>query len=261
MKGLVNVLVIIFVCIGCSEKQKPVFLQEQQVAMTPPRVQVTSAIIDSSVIVTAHLGEAGTELLYTEDGTDPTKESLSYRQPITVYKEGVYRFKAFHSDWKSSDITTLKLYKKGYVPSRIDWHTLASDTYPGKGASTLINGQKAALSFRDSQWLGFDTLASATVIFKEQRFIKTVTIGYLIDADSWIFPPEGVTITINEEAPKQHRIDPLEEGVAIRMEDIIIPIEKEVSSLKITLNNTILPDWHVGKGAKAWLFMDEWIFN
>ena len=41
-----------------------------------------------------------------------------------------------------------------------------------------------------------------------------------------------------------------------------IPIDREVSTLDITVKNLEqIPDWHDGKGNKAWLFMDEWIFN
>ena len=41
-----------------------------------------------------------------------------------------------------------------------------------------------------------------------------------------------------------------------------IPIDQEVSTLDITVKNLgQIPDWHDGKGYKAWLFMDEWIFN
>ena len=48
----------------------------------------------------------------------------------------------------------------------------------------------------------------------------------------------------------------------VSLEDVTISINKEVNSITVAVNNTQqLPEWHPGKGLKAWLFMDEWIFN
>ena len=48
----------------------------------------------------------------------------------------------------------------------------------------------------------------------------------------------------------------------LAMKNINIKINKEVNSLRIEMTNLErIPDWHEGVGNKAWLFMDEWIFN
>jgi len=46
------------------------------------------------------------------------------------------------------------------------------------------------------------------------------------------------------------------------LDDVRIPINKKIKTITIAVKNTEkLPEWHPGKGLKAWLFMDEWIFN
>lgn len=250
--------------LSCAEKTEgkiPVFVQQQEISITPPRVSATSTIIDSTVIITAQLGLENIAIYYTDDGTKPTQQSSRYKDSITVQKEGTYSFKAFHADWKPSTTASLKLYKKGITPHKIDWETKAHHTYPGVGPTTVMNQKKGSLHFKDEQWVGYDSIAFAKAYFDKNPFIKSITIGYLIDTKSWIFPPEKVTLHINQEDYLHVSIPKL--GVELKkLEDIQIPINKNVESIEVIIHNTSkLPEWHPGNGAKAWLFMDEWIFN
>ena len=262
----VAILSILFISIlSCAKKTElvdSVFVQQQEISIAQPRVAATSTIIDATVTITAALALKDVAIYYTTDGTVPTENNTKYTVPITVEKEGTYAFKAFHPDWKPSETTTLKLYKKGIIPRKMDWQTTAHTTYPGVGPMTVLNQKKASLNFRDEQWAGYDSLAFAKAYFDKSPFIKSMTIGYLIDTKSWIFPPEKVVVFINEKDTLQIDITKVTEGETSRLNDIYIPINKEIERISIGVYNTSkLPEWHPGKGLKAWLFMDEWIFN
>jgi len=187
-----------FLLIGCASEKKETYVQEQEIRLAQPRIITTSTIIDSSVLVTADFHLKNTKIFYTDDGTDPTEQSFFYKKPFSVRKEGIYKFKVFHQDWKSSEITSVKLYEKGHIPSKIDWQTNAHATYPDEGLLTSINQRKGALDFKNIEWIGFDSIAKATVHFKKEIFLKKLTIGYLIDTKSWIFPPSEITIYLNK---------------------------------------------------------------
>ena len=256
--------ILLISILSCAEKTAPVdsvFVQQQQIGIAQPRVTATSTIIDSTVSITAALALEDVALYYTNDGTAPTENNTKYIAPITVEKEGTYSFKAFHADWKPSKTTTLQLYKKGIIPRKLFWNTKPNSKYPGVDSITLMNHTKGSVNFRDTQWVGYDTTAIATMYFKYKPRIKNITIGYLIDTKSWIFPPEAVEVYINKTHRIRYNVSNIPKGELKKLEDFQIPINRNVETMTIRVYNSKLPDWHPGKGMNAWLFMDEWIFN
>lgn len=260
-QGLFSLLLVLMI-VSCAQRKTSVFLKTQELALSQPKVQANSSIIDSFVVLNASLRMDGIKLLYTKDETEPNQKSLLYSKPLKITKEGVYKFKAFHKDWKPSATVVTSLYQKGYKPDSIDWITKANEKYNDLGEQALINNRKGALDFMDKQWLGFDTVAKASLIFKETTFIKKITIGYLVDTKSWIFPPESISVCINDNERFDVLVPPYVSPNSKMLGDATIFINKEVKKVEIVVNNRKkIPEWHPGKGLEAWLFMDEWIFN
>jgi len=253
---------IIFILFSCKEQPQIDFLQQNSIRLAQPRVIANKTFIESFVTIEANLKVENVIIHYTSNGDEPSLKSSKYKQPIQVSNPGVYKFKAFHRDWKPSEVTSLTLFKKGISADTILWHTKASEKYKGQGDNTVINQTKAGLNFTDNQWLGFDTTAIATVKFKEKTHVKSITISYLNDVSSWIFPPESIIIFVNNDTKKEDIIKPLSQIIDKKNETINIPIGAKIKSIKIQVNNLqSIPEWHEGKGQKAWLFMDEFIFN
>ncbi|GAA4296369.1 hypothetical protein GCM10023163_16220 [Aestuariibaculum suncheonense] len=249
---------------NCATKQSGHYLQSNQLRLVKPRVETNSSLIDSFVTITADLKLENVSIYYTSNGEEPSESSAKYERPFKAYKPEIYKFKAFHPDWKSSEVAELKLYKKGVKPDHIIWHSKASDKYKGKGDNTLINQSKANLNYDDPQWVGFISEASATLKFKNKPFLRTMTISFLNDASSWIFPPEQITVEINGDIATKKTIvlNEIKDSKTSAIETIVISLGTDTESLKIDIKNVqSMPEWHEGKGSKAWLFMDEWMFN
>lgn len=258
--GFVLMLFVVFV--SCTETKKQIYLQDNELSLVAPRVIANTTIIDTTAILTAASPLNGAQIFYTNNGTTPTQESLLYKAPIIANTSGSYRFKSFHPDWKASDVSEVKLYNKGVVTKSLKWKIKAHESYPGLGNETIINQKKGSTNFKDEQWVGFDTIANASITFKEKIYIESLTIGYLIDTKSWIFPPKSVTLTFNQKEQFKVVVPILKEKDLKKLSDIQIPIRKDLNSISILVENTKkLPQWHLGKGLKAWLFMDEFIFN
>lgn len=263
MMRFIFLITLLSLITSCKESQleNTDFLKTGKLQLAPPRLEMTSTIIDTSIILTAQFNMKDASIHYTMDGSDPTLKDLEYKTPLKISKAASYKFASFHEDWLVSNSAFAKAYQKGHVPQELQWETTASDTYPSKSDQSLINHQKASLNFMDVQWTGFDTTAVATVNFKEKVIIEKLTIGYLVDTKSWIFPPEKVTVFINKTDSIQVHITQVDQPTS-QLADVEIPIHKTVDELKLRIDNLkYIPDWHTGKGRKAWLFMDEWIFN
>ena len=257
------VLIYLVLCFSCSDKKEAptLFLQNNVIQLAPPRITASSTIIDSTVIVKAELKMDGVSIRYTDNGEIPTEKSELYKGDLKLSKARNYKFKAFHKDWEPSEVSEIQLFDKGQKPKAFLLQTSASEIYPGQGLNTLFNNKKGSLAFRDVQWMGYDTISVMISDFKAETNIKKLTIGYLTDTKSWIFPPESVSIIVNNKDSITVSIPTLSEGEYKALSSVKIPINKNVETVKVSVKNSILPSWHPGNGNSAWLFMDEWIFN
>ncbi len=259
-----GILIACLIFFSCTEKKTETtnYVQEGEIQLAKPRIAVSSTIIDSFVTMKPEIRMENLSVFYEVDGKKGMESSSKVQTTVIAEEAGTFNFRGYHPDWKPSEATEIRLYKKGFIPDKITWQTQASDTYKGQGETTLINNKKASLKFRDVEWTGFDTIAKATVSFPKKTYIKSLTIGYLIDPKSWIFPPEEITLYFNDKDSINLKIPALTLQEIIKLDDVKIPIEKEINTLIVHVKNVQkLPDWHAGKGLKAWLFMDEWIFN
>ncbi|MEC3907190.1 chitobiase/beta-hexosaminidase C-terminal domain-containing protein [Tamlana sp. 2201CG12-4] len=256
----------ILLLLSCKKTNRTLFLQQNQVHLAQPRVQSTTMIIDSFAVIKVGQGFEGSEVYYTSDGSEPTMTSVKYKAPFKVTEPGTYKFRTFHTNWKTSEASMMTLYKKGQVPEDIVWYSKAQTKYKGQGALTLINQNKASLPFSNPEWVGFDSIVDAKVVFKEKTMIKSIDIGFLNDPQSWIFPPSEIVVYLNDLENDSDKIkiqmDDVPTMVSAELSNIKIKIEREVKSVRLEIHNLqSIPEWHEGSGQKAWLFMDEWIFN
>ncbi len=265
MRYIVGFLIFCILSFSCkSEDAKVNYLQIEDVQLVQPRIIASNTVIDSFVTVKTDRNIEGVSIYYSEDGSEPSITSTKFTGEIVIDKPNELKFKAFHNNFKASETAILKLYKNGHTASSIEWFTSANDKYNGSGINTVINGKKATLEYSNPQWTGFDTIAKAFVKFDKKTKINSIDIGYLNDPGSWIFPPSAIEVIVNENKNEliTFQLEPIEVTTTRAMLNFKVPINREVSTLIISVKNVQqIPDWHDGKGSNAWLFMDEWIFN
>lgn len=263
MKIHVMVLMILLCIVSCTHPSNETgdYLKIDSLALAPPRLKASSTIIDSFITISATFKMKDAVIQYNKDSHHPDIEDIAYHQPLKITQPGNYNFKVSHKDWKPSKIASIKVYDKGHEVASLKWKTVANEKYPGTTDNELINNKKASINYTDIEWTGFDTTAIARATFKEPIYIEKLYIGYLIDTKSWIFPPEKVTVYFSE-------VDSVNVAVPMitdhknQLADVEIPINRTVNQIDIQVDHLReIPDWHPGKGLKAWLFMDEWIFN
>lgn len=263
--GMKTIIAILgFFLLSCGQKENTTYLQTNVISLSPPKITTSNSLIDSFVTVNASLKLVGTSIYYTKDGGVPSEKSTLYVDPLKIEHSGTYAFKAFHPDWKSSDLSMLTLHKKGIDVASGFSVSEPHPKYKGVSNLTLVNQQKAALNFTDNQWVGYDTIVKGHINFKNETVIKSITIGYLSDMSSWIFPPSKVSVLINNDPSlKKEIMLKVPDSLSPRkMDAISIPINTNVKTLSVEIENTMtIPNWHEGAGSKAWLFMDEWIVN
>ena len=210
----------------------------------------------------------GLDIRYTTDGSEPDARSTLYLAPFLLYEAATVKAGTFDKDKCISPVATeqVTLVDK-FTGLTLD--KVPHKNYTGRGVFTLADGQRGGVSHHDGKWLGFngDDLAAA-IDLGEMREVREVRIGYLSTPGAWIFPPKRVQVfaTRNREQwvslgtweGTELQAGSLSSG-SFEVTVACKPIKTRL--LKIVVENQgLCPEWHDGKGQKAWLFVDEvWV--
>ncbi|PZX54770.1 chitobiase/beta-hexosaminidase C-terminal domain-containing protein [Algoriphagus chordae] len=209
------------------------------------------------------------EIRYTLDGTEPDSiSSPIYTEPIFVTTTGKIIAKAFSQDWKGSKEIESVFIHSGIKPAEYALAYEPNSKYKASGPGTLFDLVKAEATNHGQKWLGFQEKPMVLEVdFKNLPKANDVSLSLLYNEAAHIFPPAKVTV------------QGLENGQWKQLASISPPMPKEASSarsdlltlsldnnkyekLKITLIPVPhLPKWHSNAGSKAWVFVDEVIFN
>ena len=210
----------------------------------------------------------GVKIRYTTDGSLP--DSLNgkiYDGPILA--NGLLRIKAVAvaEGWITSNLTDLTFYQKGISSDSAKLLNNPTRTGPA-GAKMLIDMKKGLTQSGDqlyTNWIGFlDNPFKAAIYLGKNPEIKQITLSTAEMTGSYVFPPTKITIkggsdpknlkiigTLSPAMPTAHK-----PNNSIPYDVPITPgnyayIEIEAQNLQK------LPQWHEGKGQKAWVFVDE----
>lgn len=177
-----------------------------------------------------------------------------------------------------SSVEKMKVFEKQNTYGRVVANNLAmqgkitlsqefSKKYSASGKNALIDGLSGSYNMCEN-WQGFEGIEDLEIILdlgKIQKF-KSIKISFLNSPKSWIFSPKSVEFLISENgknyiskniveiietSEKEAHITNIQEVETENLE-----MEARYVKIKIITQKTC-PDWHIGKGKKAWLFCDE----
>jgi hexosaminidase len=191
-----------------------------------------------------------------------------YNKPILI-KGSVDRMSVVllgdNNKWLSSVMQSFSFNKA--TGKKISIVTEPSQSYPGSGAFTLVDGvQNEKGMSKSSEFLGFNgTDLDATIDLGKEMDVSNIIVHILKQPGSWIYLPKQVEVTyltfIDTNIITRH--PPLETvTVNVNPDEEInkIEIKKEKSCRYIQVkakNYGIIPQGQPGAGNPAWLFVDE----
>lgn len=208
--------------------------------------------------------EAGAEIRYTVDGSDPTPESPCYLGPFEISSQTVVKAVASLPGWRPSHIAEADFYRREST-----W-TLSLATHPNPqyragGDSALIDGFRGGDDFRSGEWQGYEKVdLDATVDLGAPRDVLSVSLGCLQDIGSWIFLPSCVEVLVSTDGRifrpfgKAVHDVPLDREGTIRHDFRVEGKESAVRFVRVVARNVgKCPPGHRGDGGAAFLFADE----
>jgi len=142
-----------------------------------------------------------------------------------------------------------------------------SDHYPASGKNALTDGVKGMLNYTMGNWQGFEGKdMDATIDLQQTKQIHKITAGFLSDPGSWIFLPTQVDFYVSMDGKnftllgkQTHATEKASDMNIIAIKDFGYSFKKmKVRYVRVKAHAIInCPEWHSGKGNKAWLFGDE----
>jgi hypothetical protein len=246
----------------------------QQYRLAPPKIRCEQVFFENNTEVRLFFDLKGARIRYTLDGTEPTALSALYKKPIRVNKDVRLRARVFHADYLPSEIAALDVFRRGTppVPPLRLGHAPA-DEYGGAASNydRLIDGKTGSDDLHDGAWIGLSGKPlDVYATWKKEQQIRVVKLSTLTNTGAWIFPPTKISLYVAGE-DAQYRLVKEEvlttPGNSLKPEEgrhtyvLRFPPERCTRVCVVAEPWGNLPDWHPGKGAPAWLFVDEIAFE
>lgn len=128
----------------------------------------------------------------------------------------------------------------------------------------IVDGWKGSRDHNDGRWLGFEGIdLSAVVDLGQVTELNDISISFLQNQMAWIFYPSEVSFSVSRDGKQFKKIKQFDSSIQPQLGSLIkdysVKLQYEkFRFVKIDAENIkICPDWHGGKGGKAWIFVDE----
>ncbi len=204
------------------------------------------------------------EIRFTVDGSEPKFSSPLYQLPFKITEKTTVKAAIFELGKQITQTTRTDFFPHLAFGLDYSFDKKPTKTYDS-GEKGLTNGLRGdAKNF--AQWVGFegDDMVLTLDLGMAQQ-LKEVKLQFLNRPDMWIFAPDFVTLSASENGVDWLDINRADfahdrDDQTYTKEAVLQFSEytRPKRFLKVYVKNIgNCPNWHVGKGKKAWLFVDE----
>lgn len=202
---------------------------------------------------------------YTLDGSEPTRNSALYSAPFEIESSTLVTTAAFRQGLLLGRVSARQINLHRAMGKPIESSTKWSKKYPGGGAASLVDGERGSVLHSDGRWVGFQaTDLDVTIDLGESKELTSVSLGCLEAQGSWIFYPTSVEVLLSEDGETFRSAGRIEVDSGARVQgdhkrDFSISISKQNARFINVRAASLMkcPEWHMGAGGGAWIFVDE----
>ena len=222
-----------------------------------PNFEANSLEVELSTIDNA-------DIFYTLDGSEPSKSSHKYEGKFGITEDADLKAVAIRNGVKSKILSeVVKVNKATFKP--IELITTPARTYEFAGAGLLVDGLSGkSTNYRTGSWIGFmgeDLIA--VIDMKEPTEISTLEINNSVVTGDWIF--DASEIILESSADGNSYTTVVNEKIVDENNGHWEKISNHQFSFdpvnaryfKVTVKCSTMPEWHPGKGNRAYIFVDE----
>lgn len=233
-----------------------------------PVFQATSKSFKETLRVELMSQNPKDELYYSISYPDEVQKivgvSFQYTQPLTISKTAT--IKAFSKNKTTQSATVEATFYKKPNTYTIAIQSKYNPQYHAGGPEGLLDGIHGTTNWRKGDWQGYQSQDfEAIVDMQAVKPVSNIKAFCLQDSRSWILMPskveyfsslDGINFTLV--GTVHNTIDPKNDTNSIQ--DFAFNLDKTLSARYIKVkayNFGKLPDWHIGVGGDAFIFIDE----
>jgi predicted alpha-1,2-mannosidase len=232
--------------------------------LTKPIIEGGHRSFKNKRIITLLKSSERGEIYYTLNGQIPDRTSTPYTDPIEIKNTTHVKAITIDADGNRSHIAEASFYKMPANRS-IEIKSTYSPQYTAGGDEGLIDLLRGPDDFRTGFWQGYQNQDFEAVVdlSKPQR-IRKLALGCLQDIRSWIWMPREITFYVSSDGKRFEQLNPIKNDIPIDDYQVYVK-DFELNNLNINAryikvkatNFGTIPEWHLGHGGEAFIFVDE----
>jgi len=252
---------------GASPEHWPVSSIPATHNITPaPFIITKGRTFSDSLSVEIGCANSESNIYYSVDGSEPTKNATPYTAPFTITESSYIRAISL-VDGVKSYVTETRLGKLDGSVS-ISLGSEYANQYSAGGDKALIDLIKGDPNFRTGSWQGYQEDLNAIVDLGKVREINSISTGFLQDISSWIWYPNSVEYYTSTDGRNYTLVEKIEnyfpdEEYGSFIKEVTAQTQSTSARYVkvIAKNYGKCPPWHLGYGGQAWIFSDEITIN
>ncbi len=201
---------------------------------------------------------------YTLDGSEPDESSARYENKLSIKEAAELKAVAIRNGKKSKVFNEkISISKSSYMPTEL--FTTPAPGYIYEGASMLVDGLNGnSTNYRTGRWIGFqeDNMVAVIDLLQPTEISKAEIHNAVVTGD-WIF--DASEITIESSADNQTFTPVISMPVVDEKNEHRSDISTHLLTFdpvtaryfRVTVKPSVIPEWHPGKGNRAFIFVDE----
>lgn len=204
------------------------------------------------------------EIFYTLNGENPDRTGKPYSGPIEITNTTHIKAITIDADGNRSHISEASFYKMPANRS-IEIKSTYNSQYTAGGDEGLIDLLRGPDDFRTGFWQGYQNQDfEAIVDLSKPMRIRKLALGCLQDIRSWIWMPREITFYVSNDGENFKKLETIKNDVPIDDYEVYVK-DYELDNLNVSAryvkvvatNFGTIPDWHLGHGGEAFIFVDE----
>lgn len=206
---------------------------------------------------------------YTLDSSEPTSSSTKYETKFSVKESAELKALALRKNQTNNKLFYEKISVNKATFKPITLLSAPAANYAYTGESMLVDGLKGSgTNYRTGRWMGFaGENLTAVIDMLEATEISSAEIRNAVITGDWIFDASEIVLEASDDNATFRPV--YTEKTAITKTDHWSEISVHNLSFspvtaryfKITVKPSVMPEWHPGKGKKAYIFVDEITLN